>query len=218
MLRKVRLYGELGARFGRVHELAVSSAAEAVRALGVMLHGFDAHLTNAKDRGVGYAVFYGKRNINQQQLCDLSDSDEIRIAPVLMGAKRGGVLNIILGAVLVVVGVVMNAYAPGSGAPLINAGVAMAIGGVVQLLTPTPKGRSSEDDKSPSYNFNGPLNTQAQGYPVPVLYGELIVGSAVLSAGITTKDQAIAPSNTPRIGSGGGGSFIGFIRDAVATP
>lgn len=216
MLRKVRLYGELGARFGRVHELAVGSAAEAVRALGVLLRGFDAYMTNAKDRGVGYAVFYGKRNINQQQLCDLSDSEEIRIAPVLMGAKRGGIFNIILGAILIVAGYFLAATP--FGAPLINAGIAMIVGGVVQLLTPTPKGRSSEDDKPPSYNFNGPLNTQAQGYPVPVLYGELIVGSAVLSAGITTEDQAIAPSNTPRIGSGGGGSFIGFIRDVVAQP
>ena len=216
MLRKVRLYGELGARFGRVHELAVSSAAEAVRALGVMLYGFDAYLTNAKDRGVGYAVFYGKRNINEQQLHDLSDSEEIRIAPVLMGAKRGGIFNIILGAVLIVAGAFLSATP--FGAPLINAGIAMVIGGVVQLLTPTPKGRSAEDDKPPSYNFNGPLNTQAQGYPIPLLYGELIVGSAVLSAGITTKDQSIAPSNNPRIGSGGGGSIIGFIRDIVANP
>lgn len=216
MLRKVRLYGELGARFGRVHELAVSSAAEAVRALGVMLYGFDAYLTNAKDRGVGYAVFYGKRNISQHELCDLSDSEEIRIAPVLMGAKRGGIFNIILGAVLIFAGGYL--FAPRFGGALINAGIAMVIGGVVQLLTPTPKGRSSEDDKPPSHNFNGPLNTQAQGYPVPVLYGELIVGSAVLSAGITTKDQAIAPSNAPRVGSGGGGSFIGFSRDTVATP
>ncbi len=45
----IRLYGKLGARFGRVHRLAVSSAAEAVSALGSQLQGFNAYLTRSKD-------------------------------------------------------------------------------------------------------------------------------------------------------------------------
>ena len=41
-----------------------------------------------------------------------------------------------------------------------------------------------------SYNFNGPVNTTAQGNPVPLLYGELFVGSSTISAGIYSEDQA----------------------------
>lgn len=217
MLRKIKLYGQLGARFGRVHELAVDSAAEAVRALGFMLPGFDAHLTQSKDRGVGYAVFYGKRNIGKDELANLPDSAEIRIAPMLVGSKRRGIFQIILGAVLIVVGA-MAGIPPNVTLALINAGIGLVIGGVVQMLTPTPRGRSSEDDKSANYNFNGPINTQAQGNPVPVLYGELIVGSAVLSAGISTQDQAIAPSGTPRAGSGGGGIVGNLVRTLTQQP
>ena len=40
------------------------------------------------------------------------------------------------------------------------------------------------------HNFNGPVNTTAQGNPVPVIYGEMIVGSATISAGIYSEDQA----------------------------
>jgi hypothetical protein len=78
-----------------------------------------------------------------------------------------------------------------------------------------PKGRSANDkpENQPSYAFNGPLNTQAQGNPVPVLYGELIVGSAVLSAGITAKDQAIVPSGTGSNGSGGRGGNLPWNLD-----
>jgi predicted phage tail protein len=41
-----------------------------------------------------------------------------------------------------------------------------------------------------SYAFNGPVNMQAQGNPVPVAYGETWTGSAVISGGIFSEDQA----------------------------
>ena len=67
----------------------------------------------------------------------------------------------------------------------------MTLGGVVQLLTPQQRALSVKDgpNNGASYNFNGPINTTAQGNPVPVLYGELIVGSATISAGIYAEDQ-----------------------------
>jgi len=215
-LRNVRLYGRLGAKFGRVHRIAVGSAAEAVRALGALYPGFDAYLTQSKDRGEGYALFYGKRNLTKEQLHDPTGKADIRIAPVLLGSKNGGWLNIIVGAVLVVAGVLLNAYTGVTGTPLITAGIGMIAGGVVQLLTPVPKGSSAKDrpDNQASYNFNGPINTQAQGNPVQVLYGKLHIGSAVLSAGINAEDQAIIPNTRPGPGRGpsGGGGFPGFTN------
>lgn len=210
-VRTIRLYGVLGAKFGRVHRMAVASAAEAIRALGAQIQGFDAFLTQSKDKGLGYAVFYGKQNLAEDELRNLAGED-IRIAPMILGSKSGGVFNIILGAVLVVVGAVATYWGFGAiGAPLIKMGVAMMVGGVVQLLTPQPKGSSAKDrpENTPSHAFNGPINTQAQGNPVPVLYGELIVGSAVISAGISAVDQAYVPTSTATsgggTGSGGGG-------------
>lgn len=38
-LTTIRLYGALGARFGRVHKLAVQTSAEAVKALCINLDG-----------------------------------------------------------------------------------------------------------------------------------------------------------------------------------
>ena len=213
-VRTIRLYGVLGAKFGRVHRMAVESAAEAIRALGSQLEGFDAFLTQSKDKGLGYAVFYGKQNLAEEELHNLAGED-IRIAPMILGSKNGGVFNIILGAVLIVVGGIISGMSGGLAAPiggaLISMGWGMIIGGVVQLLTPVPKGSSAKDrpENTPSHAFNGPINTQAQGNPVPVLYGELIVGSAVISAGISAVDQAYVPTSTATsgggTGSGGGG-------------
>lgn len=189
-LRTIRLYGLLGARFGRKFRLAVNSPAEAVRALCAILPGFEQYLHGAKRNGMAFAVFIGRQNLSREQLKDPPGNEDIRIAPVLLGSKRGGVLNIILGVVLIVVGVYTR------NVNLIVQGGAMVVGGVVQMLGPQPKGLGSQDsvENRPSYSMNGTVNTQAQGNPVPVAYGGhdtkgMLVGSAVISGGIMAEDQ-----------------------------
>jgi predicted phage tail protein len=199
-LRTIRLYGKLGAQFGRIHRLAVESTAEAVRALCVMLPGFQSELMTSRDRGIHYACFLGKTNINREQLHLSGGNEDIRIAPFMTGAKSGGVLTFLVGAALVIGGVALgvygaltgNALAYNMGVAIANAGIAMALGGVVQMLSPQQSQSSAADkvENGASYNFNGPINTTAQGNPVPVLYGRMIVGSAVISAGILAQDQA----------------------------
>lgn len=200
-LRTIRLYGYLGAQFGRVHRLAVASCAEAVQALCVLLPGFERELMTSKDRGVGYACFLGRRNLADDQLCDLAGQDDIRIAPVVQGAKRGGLFTLVLGAALFfaapyLVNPAMAGLLGEGGAMVLGAGVGsmgklLMLSGVTQLLSPQQKGLSTADgpDNGASYNFNGPVNTSAQGNPVPLLYGKLIIGSAAISAGIFAEDQ-----------------------------
>ena len=102
-LKTIRLYGKLGTKFGRLHRLAVNSAAEAVRALCALRPGFERELMTSRDRGIGYAVFLGKKNLKEEQLTEEAEEREIRIAPVLQGAGFGSIFKIILGVVLVVV-------------------------------------------------------------------------------------------------------------------
>ncbi|WP_242898929.1 tail assembly protein [Stenotrophomonas maltophilia] len=191
-LRTVRLYGQLGSRFGRSFRLAVNSPAEAVRALCAVLPGFQQYLARAKENGMAFAVFVGKQNLTKDQLQDPPGNEDIRIAPVLLGSKRGGVLQTIIGVVLIVISYVFPVTAP----YLLQPGIAMVIGGVVQMLGPQPKGLGSQDspENRPNYSMNGTVNTQAQGNPVPVAYGGhdtkgMLTGSAVISGGIMAEDQ-----------------------------
>ena len=72
-------------------------------------------------------------------------------------------------------------------------GVSLALGGISQLLTPTPKisqGADSTSDPRKSYSFSGIQNVSRQGVPVPVIYGEVFTGSIVISAGINTEEVA----------------------------
>lgn len=191
-LRTIRLYGQLGSRFGRSFRLAVNSPAEAVRALCAILPGFQQYLTRAKENGMAFAVFVGRQNLTKDQLQDPPGNEDIRIAPVLLGSKRGGALQTIIGVVLIIISYVFPATAP----YLLEPGIAMVIGGVVQMLGPQPKGLGSQDspENRPNYSMNGTVNTQAQGNPVPVAYGGhdtkgMLTGSAVISGGIMAEDQ-----------------------------
>lgn len=190
-LTTIRLYGALGARFGRVHRLAVQTSAEAVKALCVNFDGFESYLMNAKKNGMVFAVFRGKRNIGVEDYQNLGGNNDIRIAPVMEGAKKAGVFQTILGAVMVIAGAVaFFGFGQPWGVNLMIAGGTTMAGGVYQMLSPQPKGLQGRDDPDnrPSYAFGGAVNTIAMGNPVPVLYGEREIGGAIISAGIVAED------------------------------
>ncbi|MEB7914758.1 MULTISPECIES: tail assembly protein [Citrobacter] len=193
-LTTIRLYGALGARFGRVHKLAVQTTAEAVKALCINLDGLESYLMNAKKNGMTFAVFRGKRNIGVEDYQNLAGNSDIRIAPVMEGAKKAGIFQTILGAVMVVAGIVVTGLSYGWASPvggaMISAGIGMMAGGIYQMLSPQPKGLQGRDDpdNKPSYAFGSSVNTLAMGNPVAALYGEREIGGAIISAGIVAED------------------------------
>lgn len=141
---------------------------------------------SSQDRGVKYAVFVGKRNISESQLPHPSGDDDVRIAPILNGAKSGGLFQTILGAALVVVGALTSWS---GGTALMLMGASMMLGGVAQMISAHQSTQGSQAGNSlQSYNFNGAQNTAYQGGPVPLLYGHMRVGSTVISEGLLAQD------------------------------
>lgn len=180
---EVRLGGYLK-EFGKVHRFLVSSPAEAIRALSKQLPGFKAALEEAESKGFEFAVFNGTRNIGDPEELKLGAKDVLRIIPVLAGSKKAGLLQTIIGVVLIVV-----SFIPGFQG-LMPLGIGLALGGIVQMLSPSMKGLSKkENDDTRSYTFGSPVNTSAQGKPVPLFYGYREVGGPIVSAGMTSEDQ-----------------------------
>ncbi|MCL8343269.1 tail assembly protein, partial [Pseudomonas mosselii] len=94
--------------------------------------------------------------------------------------------------VLVVAGVFTGGLSSGVGVAMMAGGAALALGGVVQMLSPTAKTGSldrNEDGNNPSYGFGSAVTTIAQGNPYPVLYGEREIGGAIESGGVYPQDQ-----------------------------
>ena len=68
-----------------------------------------------------------------------------------------------------------------------NLGIALTLGGIAQAISPQPDSgleRGREAAKLESFVFNNVVNTAKQGLPVPIAYGRVFVGSAVLSSGL----------------------------------
>ncbi|STB39474.1 tail assembly protein [Citrobacter koseri] len=195
VMTRIELGGVLGKTYGNVHHRLIRTTAEAINSLTKTINGLEKFLNTSKMRGLTYAVFKGKKNIGVDDLGFPVSGEVIRIVPVVIGSKKAGVLQTILGAVLVVVGVVIGYFSGGTlsavGYGAAKFGAAMMLGGVVQMLSPQPAGLASKQDADnrASYAFGGVTNTAAQGYPVPLLYGKRRIGGAIISAGIYVEDQ-----------------------------
>lgn len=187
----VRLYGKLGTQFGREHRLSVSSVREAVRALCIMIPGFERWLETSHERGVAYTVFNGTKNIDQADLKLNGVHDVVRIAPVIIGSKKSGVFQTIFGAALVAAGLVMSFTPLAAATPFMyKIGAAMMLGGVAQMLSPSgTQGITNTRDTRKSYSFGAPANQASAGSCVPVLYGEREIGGVIISAGIYAEQQ-----------------------------
>ncbi|WP_339467717.1 tail assembly protein [Pseudomonas sp. EL_65y_Pfl1_R83] len=189
----ILLYGQ-PRQFGRSFRMAVNSPAESIKALCVQIPGFERFLSNAKSRGIEFAVFRGKTNLAEKEL-GFAGGGDIRIAPIITGSKRGGALQTIIGAVLIVVGLVITGGTFGAGAPfgsaLIMMGGSMVLGGVIQMLSPQAGGlkTSAAPENTPGYAFGSAKNTTASGNPVPLCIGERRWGGAIISAEIYAEDR-----------------------------
>ena len=186
MLRRIKLYGALAKFIGkRVLEADVATAAEAVRFLVVNFPQLERHMLDQH-----YRVSVGSYDLTVDELQDPAGQQDIKIVPVVAGA--GAVGRIIAGVALLAAGL----FIPGIGALgvqiLVGVGASLVLGGVAQLLTPVPQasgsgsGKDSDQDPRKTYSFSGIQNTSRQGTPVPIVYGETLVGSVVISAGIDT--------------------------------
>ena len=197
MYRKVKLYGRLAKFVGkRVLEADVSSAAEAVRFLLANWPDLERHMADQH-----YRVSLGDYDLGEDELHDPAGKQVITFVPVVAGAGATG--RIIAGVALIAaafftggatIGLLGLAAPVAVSTVLAGVGASLVLGGVAQLLTPTPTlslGTDSPNDPRKSYSSSSIQNTSRQGTPVPVVYGETIVGSVVVSAGIDI-DQVAA--------------------------
>ena len=184
MLKTIKLYGILAKKFGKEFRLDVENTREAMRALCVQVPGFEHFMLHAHEQGLEFAVFQDNQNIGESEIDMNTSAKVIKMVPKVKGAGGNGILQTILGAVMVVVGLWTGQ------AWLVGMGVGMMVGGVAQMLMPKVDVVQDEnqDGNKANKGFGGAVTTVAQGNPVPVLYGQREVGGFIASAGQYPED------------------------------
>ena len=204
MLRKLKLYGQLAEFIGhKEFEIKDNSVSQAV---SFLIHNF-----SEVERFMSpkyYQVKVGSYDIDENELTYPVGQEDIHFIPVISGAGSG-TGKFLLGAALIGA----SFFFPGAGlfgtygagmTPAVIAGkgafatkfataisgigAALVLTGVSEMLFPLPEPQkfNSEEDPQLSFNFSGVQNTSRAGTPVPIVYGEIITGSVVISAAVDT--------------------------------
>ena len=204
MLKKVKLYGDLAEVTGhKEFDVAVNSIAQAVSFLINNFPQLESHMSSRY-----YKVLVDEQEISEQEIHFPTGQGVIKFVPVIQGAG-GNFGRILLGGALIALsfsaGIFTNPLAFGTESFLglakaglgakatFGIGAALVLSGVSGMLFPVPKMPefSSEQDPRLSFSFSGTQQTSRAGTPVPIVYGEIVTGSVVISGGIDTEQVQV---------------------------
>lgn len=127
--------------------------------------------------------------VNHVEDLDGDGEEEIHIMPAMVGGKKGGFVQVVIGSVLIAASFVLP---PGPWTPLLmNAGISMIIGGVIQMLMPTPTTDTPDANPEASKYLGARGNTTRIGTRIPLLLGEDLAYGHFISFNVDAKDVAV---------------------------
>ncbi len=219
MMQTVRLLDDLGERYGSTHKYHdLRTPADAIKLLCINNPELKDELLEAHEHGIGYRLIQAGEDLDTDDLHLPIGSNDLILVPVVVGSG-GGVGKIIVGVALVALSFVSfgaaGAFAGlgvagafGSTA-LAGIGASLILGGIADLISPQPvipkpgNNRLSEPtntdgpqsivrgaDGKQSYAYTGAANTVGVGAVIPVAYGEVLIGSNLLSADVDVVDES----------------------------
>lgn len=181
MLRRVHLHGSLANIHQGPIEVIADTVAEAIRAVSKQLSGFSPNAINGyrRVRVVGFE--------SVESLFTYNDVEDVHLVPQFCGGKKGGFVQILIGAALVAA-----SFIPGNPlAPLmLKVGALLIIGGLLQFFT-APARDKKDGAQNKSYYLGPPKNTVEIGTRIPILFGRRRIGGHYLSFNISSVDTGI---------------------------
>tara|TARA_R100000773_G_scaffold11697_1_gene10809 strand:- start:6563 stop:7162 length:600 start_codon:yes stop_codon:yes gene_type:complete len=192
MLKKIKVYGTLRKFLGQAEfEVDLNTPREAISFLVCNFKGIEKHMAEQI-----YTIQVGTKVITED-LLNLNTKDDIKIIPLV----HGNFIQILLGAGALFAKSAIPAKILGSTlistvvtTTLATVGTSMIVDGVTSMLTPQQDTRSAASQQNSldpaalasNYSFTGLTNISNAGVPVNLVYGEILVGSIVVSNGVDT--------------------------------
>ena len=190
-MKVVKVYGALRDLLGKTRfEFVADTPAQAMRALLVNFPGLDKWLIDSEKRGVAYRVTVGKQKVHDDDMSGMfapwSEREVFSITPVLTGSGRG--FGMILAGVAIVAASILSLDLASNWRQCCHKSWFVWWKSdpgwhCNDMIAPTPKPPKSAS-RLESNSFSAIQQTSRQGVPVPIAYGRLFVGSAVISAGL----------------------------------
>ena len=217
MQHKILLLDELGERWGKTHIYHnLRTPADALKLLFINYPDFAKHLAISHEQGIAYQVTQVSQDLSYDDLLLPLGQHDLVITPVITGS--GDVGKVLLGVGLIVatggIGSVLGLTKEAAtlfGSKLLGSavgtiGVHLVLNGVSNMLAPQlssfdidvrPGGylgsavsMEKGADGEQSYAYRGAANTVGIGKTIPVVYGQALVGSHLISSNIEIIDTS----------------------------
>jgi|TARA_R110002020_G_scaffold36400_13_gene109352 predicted phage tail protein len=170
----IYLHGILAQEYGKAFRFEIAKPKDALKAIDANREGFIPRILELQREGFLYDIIVDKQRVTHPQELEISSATRIDIVPAIVGS---GFISMALSFLA-------------SGTILANIVVAIGLAALQFALTPKPDlGMEPEQQLSAeasamksSYIFSTHINTASQGTAVPLGYGRLKVGSAVIQS------------------------------------
>jgi len=214
-MNKVRLVGDIGDRFGHEWVMNVSNYSELLQLIECQTTGFYNYLLEAEENGIRFLIQRADEYISARELGLSLNNEDIIITAIPMGAEEtfqenpSGAGKIIIGVILIVVAIFFPQFfgevAPEVAATLGKIAFAIATVGVqlIQMGIAEMQASVQFGEDAEANLFQGPVTGVQQGLPVPVLYGELLIGGSPISVAYTTDSINLGLTEMHSIHTGG---------------
>jgi len=181
-MQKVTLLGDLS-QFGETWHMSCKTVNDVFRLINCQTPTFKQYLISLEEKGLDLEIVRGKHILEREEELFLSLGNEDIIISVVPSGGKSKWVKIIIGVTLMVLtgGVADPNWLTNA---IFSVGLNMTIAGVAEILAPGPEVDALESNEEAIGDklFNGPVNISKQGIPVPLLYGELVVGGAAIAA------------------------------------
>lgn len=161
-MTKINLHGLLAEEFGHSFQMDIGRADLVFEAIDANRRGFKKRILDLHKEGFNYAMLIDKNKIeSKEEVLANKNPQVIDLVPVLEGAGASIWIPIIIGVVSTAASILLAPKPPDP-----------------------PEISQTTNAAKTSFTFSNVVNRAAQGTPVPVGYGELIVGSEVIQSTI----------------------------------
>ena len=202
-MQRVILLGDMGQRFGETWEMNVDYIRDIFKLIGCQREGFNQYLVDCHENGTNFTMQRGEEFVGEEELHLSVGNEDIIITPIPAGSKSGIGKILLAIAIVVAVIVIPGAMAAAASFGTASAGSAMAaiatstvgmmaisvatslaLQGLSQMMMPGPEIDKETPD---NYLFNGTSEHIKEGLPVPLCYGEMMVGGGLINQTMTTR-------------------------------
>jgi predicted phage tail protein len=163
-MTEIHLHGILGQKYGKLHKFSVKEPKDVVRALEANYEDFTKDLKDLLKKNIIYTIVADDQWI-QGSLFNNNKIKKIDFIPTILGS---GPITLFVISIIVAVASAIYSY--------VQAGK--------QQYPQIPGAEGVSSANSRSLSFSSRENITEQGNPVPLVYGRIKIGSAVIQSSI----------------------------------